>query len=350
MLNTLAITAPNAELAARLDHALAIKTKPPGSLGQIETLARQIGLIQGHLSPEVDPAHLLIIAGDHGLVESGVSAWPQSVTVQMVLNFLHGGAAANVFARTHGCGLSVVDAGVAHDFDPHPDLISAKIKPGTRNALHEDAMSADDAQRALEAGAQLAQDLAAKGVKSLLLGEMGIGNTASASLIAHVLTGESLEDLTGRGAGLDDHGLKTKREILTACRARRPHVETPMEALQAFGGFEIAMMAGAIIGGASAGLIVIIDGFIASAAALIALKSRPDAQAFCVFAHRSAEPGHRAILTALNTQPLLDLGLRLGEGTGGLLALPLLRASVAMLKDMATFESAGVDGASAPTA
>ncbi|WP_019960871.1 nicotinate-nucleotide--dimethylbenzimidazole phosphoribosyltransferase [Woodsholea maritima] len=350
MLDSLPITPPNADLAARLDHALAIKTKPSGSLGQIEALARQIGLVQASLSPEVDPAHLLIFAGDHGLVESGVSAWPQSVTMQMVMNFLKGGAAANVFARTHGCGLSVVDAGVAHDFDPHPDLINAKIRPGTRNGLHEDAMSADEAQRALTAGAQLAQGLAAKGVKTLLLGEMGIGNTASASLIAHVLTGESLDQLTGRGAGLDDHGLKAKREILIACRARRPDVQTPIEALQAFGGFEIAMMAGAIIGGASAGMIVIIDGFIASAAALIALTARPDAHRFCVFAHHSAEPGHRAMLSALNAQPLLDLGLRLGEGTGGLLALPLLRASVAMLKDMATFEAASVDGASAPTA
>ena len=329
-------------MGIKLDHAIAIKTKPPGSLGQIEDLARQIGLIQNTLTPEVDPAQLLIFAADHGLVESGASAWPQDVTTQMVLNFLSGGAAANVFARTNSIDLKVVDAGVKNDLPDHPQLIATKVARGTMNALHGPAMSPEQAQAALDAGAELAQAEAQRGVKTLLLGEMGIGNTASASLITHALTGEALSRLTGRGAGLDDAGLAHKISLLERVRAKHAEVKTPFEALHCFGGFEIAMMAGAIIGGASAGQVIVVDGFIASAAALVALKARPEARPYCVFAHASVEPGHRAILDALAAEPLLDLNLRLGEGTGGLLALPLLRASVGMLKDMATFESAGV--------
>ena len=344
MLDTYPVSPVDEDLLARVRHAIDIKTKPPGSLGRIEALALQMAGAQNIADPAVDPARLLLFAGDHGMVSEGVSAWPSEVTTQMVANFLAGGAAANVFARTNGVSITIIDAGIAGDLPDHPDLVRANIRKGTRNALHEDALTPAETQSALDFGAQCAAEAIAEGARVIALGEMGIGNTASAALLAHAVEGIDLDPLTGPGAGLDAPGVRRKAEILKRIAARRPGRLSPSDALSAFGGLEIAMMAGALIGAASANAIVLVDGFIASAAALCALRARPDAMPHAVFAHRSKEPGHRLILDALGAEPLIDLDLRLGEGTGALLAFPLLRNACAMLAEMATFESAGISG------
>jgi len=336
------IAAQDPRLAEAVQHAIDVKTKPPGSLGRIEALALQMALAEGTDAPASDPARLLIFAGDHGLVAEGVSAWPQEVTAQMVLNFLAGGAASTVFARSNGAEVTVVDAGVASELPEAPGLVRAGIRRGTRNAAVEDALTADEVGRALAFGAELAADAVAGGAKVIALGEMGIGNTSAATLVAHSVAGVDLGVLTGPGAGLDAAGVDRKLGVLALVAARRPGPLMSLDALAAFGGLEIAAMAGALIGAASARAVVLVDGFIATSAALAALAARPEAKPYCVFAHRSKEPGHRRMLDWLEVEPLIDLDLRLGEGTGALLALPLLRAACAMLNEMATFESAGV--------
>lgn len=341
------ILPPDPALKPLLQQKIDRKTKPLGALGQLESLALQAGLVQQSQNPVLRHPHLLVFAGDHGAAKAGVSAYPQEVTWQMVENFLAGGAAINVFCRANGLTLSVVDAGVAHDFAPRPGLVEAKVAPGTANFIETAAMSVAQRDTALERGAAMARALAAKGCNVLGFGEMGIGNTAAASLLAHALTGVSLGDCVGRGTGLDDAGLGRKRQLLiqAAARAGLPAGSAdPLTALAEFGGFEIAMMAGAMLAGAEAGMLLLIDGFIVSAAALVAARLHPALVDYCVFCHRSAEPGHQAVLDALGAQPLLDLGLRLGEGTGAALAYPLLQAAVAFLNEMASFESAGVTG------
>ncbi len=328
----------------RVQQAIDIKTKPPGSLGQIEALALQMAMAQKTDNPLADPARLLLFAGDHGLVEEGVSAWPSEVTGQMVLNFLSGGAAANVFARANGLEISVIDAGVIADLPDHPDLYRANIRKGTRNSFKENALTLEEVSAALVFGEELASDEVSVGTKVIALGEMGIGNTSSAALIAHALEGIPLEILTGPGAGLDNNGVNKKLEILKATAARVPGKLAPMDVLCAFGGLEIACMAGALIGAAQANAIVLIDGFIATSAALYALKMYPELSQNIVYAHKSKEPGHQAMLDVVGGKPLLDLDLRLGEGSGALLAQPLLRSACAMLNEMATFESANISG------
>ena len=330
--------------AERVQQAIDMKTKPPGSLGDIEKLALQMAIAQKTDNPVADPARLLLFAGDHGLVEEGVSAWPSEVTAQMVLNFLAGGAAANVFARSNGLEISVVDAGVIADLPDHPDLYRANIRKGTRNALKENALTLEETSAALVFGEELAGDEVSVGTKVIALGEMGIGNTSSASLLAHAIEGIPLDILTGPGAGLDGEGVNRKLEILKNTAARRPGKLEPMDALCAFGGLEIACMTGALIGATQADAVVLVDGFIATSAALCALRMHPELARNVVYAHKSKEPGHKAMLEALEATPLLDLELRLGEGSGALLAYPLLRGACAMLNEMATFESANVSG------
>ncbi|MFC5299744.1 nicotinate-nucleotide--dimethylbenzimidazole phosphoribosyltransferase [Azospira restricta] len=344
-----AIASPDIALTAELQRKIDNKTKPLGALGELERLALKVGLVQQTLSPRLDQPQMIVFAGDHGAARAGVSAFPQDVTWQMVENFLAGGAAINVFARANGLGLSVVDAGVAHDFGPRDGLIDAKVAPGTRNYLDEPAMTAAERDSALARGAALARELAAAGCKVVGFGEMGIGNTAAASLLTHHLTGTPLADCIGRGTGLDDPGLARKRELLAraAARAGLPATATgggehALAVLAEFGGFEIAMMAGAMLGAAEAGLVLLVDGFIVGSAFLVAARLQPAIVDYAVFCHRSAEPGHQAQLAALGATPLIDLGLRLGEGTGAALAWPLLRAAVAFLDEMASFESAGV--------
>ena len=339
-----AISSPGNSLDAALLDKINNKTKPLGALGQLEQLALQIGRIQKTLTPALANPQILVFAGDHGAAKAGVSAYPQDVTWQMVENFLAGGAAINVFAKHNGLGLRVIDAGVAHDFGARDGLVDAKVGPGTRNYIEEPAMSAHECAAALVKGAEIARKLADEGCNVLGFGEMGIGNTASASLITHVLTGASLDDCVGRGTGLDDAGLARKRDLLAqaVARAALPADADPMNVLAEFGGFEIVMMAGAMLGAAERGMTLLIDGFIVTSALLAASRIAPAMREYCIFCHRSAEPGHLAQLAELQADPLIDLGLRLGEGTGAALAWPLVSASVAFLNEMASFASAGV--------
>lgn len=322
-------------------RAVDAKTKPVGALGFLETVAAHIARVQGTLTPRLEGCRLMLFAADHGIAEEGVSAYPPAVTRQMLANFLAGGAAANVFARANGVELQVVDAGVAGEPLEAPGLISRRIGAGTRNSAVGPAMAPDQCDKALRTGEALGADRAAD---AAAFGEMGIGNTSSATLVAHKLTGAGLEALVGRGAGLDDAGLARKHAVLErAARRTAPRLDAA-DALREYGGFEMAMMAGAMAGAARSGAVVLVDGFIAGVAALAAVRMAPALRDYLVFAHRSAEHGHGAVLEALDARPLLDLGMRLGEGTGALLAWPVLRCAAAMLSEMASFESAGVSG------
>lgn len=329
------------DFEAQLTLALETKTKPVGSLGRLETLAAMIARIQGTLQPRAETCALTIFAGDHGMAEAGVSAFPQAVTHQMVLNFLTGGAAANVFARSVGATVQVVDAGVAGAPVDHPNLVNRRISAGTRNAIERAAMTDHELGHAISAGVELGRLIE---TDVACFGEMGIGNTSSAALVAAKLLDRPVADLTGRGTGLDDGGLQRKLTLLQQAERRTPAKLDAHTALAEYGGFEIAMMAGAMTGAAGTQRIVIVDGFIATAAALCAREMSPGCETTFVFSHRSAEAGHRVILDALNAEPLLKLDLRLGEGTGALLAFPLVKAAAAMLRDMASFESANVSG------
>jgi len=328
-------------LEAGLRHKIDHKTKPLGALGALESLALQLGLIQHTESPALQQPQMVVFAADHGIAAEGVSAYPQAVTVQMVGNMLAGGAAINVFARQHGFALQVVDAGVAAELPAHPRLLAQKIAMGTKNLCHEPAMSRREAQAALAAGMRVMQALPGNVVA---FGEMGIANTSPAALLLARLTGASIEDATGRGTGLDDAQLRHKQGVLTRALARHSATE-PLDAfgeLAALGGFEIAMMAGAMLQAASERRVVLVDGFIAGAAALVAQALAPAVRDYLVFCHRSAETGHRLLLAHLQAKPLLELDLRLGEGTGALLAWPLVQSAANFLNEMASFESAGV--------
>jgi nicotinate-nucleotide--dimethylbenzimidazole phosphoribosyltransferase len=319
-----------AGLRARIDG----KAKPPGSLGRIEELAVQLGMIWHPSEPRAGKSVLLVFAGDHGLTQEGVSQYPSEVTVAMVRTFLAGRASANAFATAVGVEIMVIDAGVAADLPPHPGLVSAKIRHGTANAARGPAMSAEEASAALARGCEIAVDAIKYGADIVAIGEMGIGNSAAAALILHRLASAPLDHCIGNGAGQDDEGLARKRAALKSA-ADRSDATAPLDVLAQFGGLEIAMMAGAVIGAASQRRPVIVDGFISSAAALAAIRLCPAARDYCVFAHRSAERGHGILLDALDARPLLDLGLRLGEGTGAVLAVPLLRAAARLLTDVA---------------
>ena len=331
------------ELTTALQARIDGKTKPPGSLGRLEALALQLGLIQNTLTPRLTRPHILVCAGDHGAAKAGVSAYPQDVTWQMVENFLAGGAAINVLARAAGMALTVADAGVNHDFGARPGLIDAKVAPGTANYLEGPAMSAVQRDAALAHGGKIVHALADDGCNVLGFGEMGIGNTAAASLITHCLTGAPLAVCVGRGTGLDDAGLERKRALLSqALPLYAGAHDDALAVLAQFGGFEIAMLAGAMHAAARRRMLLLIDGFIVTAALLVAARLAPAILDYCVFAHRSDEAGHAVQLEHLGAEPLLQLGMRLGEGTGAALAYPLVAAAAAFLDEMASFESAGV--------
>ena len=336
-------------LDAALQHKIDQKTKPLGALGRLESLARQLGRIQGTLTPRVVKPTLFVFAGDHGAAKAGVSAYPQDVTWQMVENFLAGGAAINVFARQTGWDLKIVDAGVAHDFGQRPGLIDAKVALGTDNYIEAPAMSAEQCQLSIERGGALVREAATRGTNVLACGEMGIGNTAAASLLTHYLAKVPLDAVIGRGTGLDDDGLLRKRALLARAVARHQALPgagiDPLTVLATFGGFEIAMMTGAMLAAAEAKMLIVADGFIVTSALLVAARLSPEIIDYCVFAHRSGEPGHQFQIEALGGQALLDLGLRLGEGTGAALALPIVQAAANFLNEMASFETAGVSEA-----
>jgi nicotinate-nucleotide--dimethylbenzimidazole phosphoribosyltransferase len=327
------------ELAARLQHRLDNKTKPLGALGCLETLALRIGLILGSDVPALRDPQMLVCAADHGLAAHGVSAYPSDVTWQMVENFLAGGAAVSVLARQHGIALTVVDCGVAHDFAPRAGLRIHKIAPGTADAMEGPAMAAEQCTQAIANGQQVVRELPGN---ALLLGEMGIGNTSAASMLLARLAGLDVADCTGAGTGLDAEAVQRKIGVLRQVLARHASATQPLDALAAFGGFEIATLVGAVLQAAQERRVIVVDGFIASAAVLVASALQPAVLQRCVFAHRSGEQGHALMLAHLKAEPLLDLGLRLGEGSGAALAWPLLVSSCALLREMACFEAAGV--------
>jgi nicotinate-nucleotide--dimethylbenzimidazole phosphoribosyltransferase len=339
-----AVAPATRELDAALRRKIDQKTKPLGALGRLEELALQIGRVKNSLTPTLARPHIVVLAGDHGAAKAGISAYPQDVTWQMVENFLAGGAAINVFARANGIGLTIVDAGVAHDFGVRENLVDAKVsRGGTASYIDGAAMSAEQRDAAMAKGAEIVAKLAAEGCEVIGFGEMGIGNTASASLITHCLTDLPLAACVGRGTGLDDAGLVRKQALLEqALAAWSERNNGPLDVLARYGGFEIAMMTGAMLAAARAKMLVLVDGFICGSAALTAARIAPAFLDYAVFCHASAESGHRAQLAALQASPLVSLDLRLGEGTGAALAWPLVNAACAFLNEMASFESAGV--------
>ncbi len=336
------ILTPDSTIVEALQNKIDLKTKPPGALGKLESLASQIGTIQQSLTPALDNPTVVVFAGDHGLVQEGITPYPQEVTYQMVINFLNGGAAINVFAKQNGLEVKVVDAGVNHDFGQTENLLSYKVNKGTRNCRKESAMTSAELAESIEKGAAIVNDLYKAGCSCIAFGEMGIGNTSSASLLMHYFTGIDLATCTGRGTGLDDAGLNKKIGILQAVAAHHGNLEHWEGIMQAFSGFEIAMMTGAMLQAAENKMVILLDGFIASTAYLAAFKLYPEIKNYVIACHQSDEKGHQLLLEYLNLSPLLNLGMRLGEGTGAAVAFPLVKAAVNFLNEMASFESAGV--------
>ena len=333
------------EFIPQLQNKIDSKTKPIGALGMLELIALKIGLIQNTLSPELTNPTIIVFAGDHGIASEGVSAYPQEVTHQMVLNFLSGGAAICVFSKQNGINLKIVDAGVNFDFSNTPNLINAKISMGTKNFLNSPAMDKVQCENAISKGALIVKEQGEKGCNIIGFGEMGIGNTSSASIIMSILCNISIEKCVGRGTGLDDSSLKKKTQILKqAIKKHIPNIEksNPLSVLSTFGGFEIAMICGGMLQAAELNMIILIDGFIVTSALLVASKINPSVLDYCIFCHKSDEKGHSYVLNDLNAEPLLDLKMRLGEGTGVAIAYPLIKSAINFLNNMASFEDANV--------
>ena len=326
-------------LRARLQQLLDHKTKPQGALGELERLALRIGLILRSETPRLEQPQMVVFAADHGLAAHGVSAFPSDVTWQMIENFLAGGAAVSVLARQHGLTLTVVDAGVARDIAPRPGLQIRKIAYGTTDCTQAPAMTPAQCEAALHAGAEVVRGLPGN---ALLIGEMGIGNTSSAALLMARLTGVPLAQCVGRGTGLDEAGVARKLAVLESALQRHADVKEPMAVLAAVGGLEIAMMCGAVLEAAAQNRVIVVDGFIASSAVLVAQALQPRVLQRCVFAHESDESGHARMLAHMGVRGLLQLGLRLGEGSGAALAWPLLESACRILGEMASFADAGV--------
>jgi nicotinate-nucleotide--dimethylbenzimidazole phosphoribosyltransferase len=322
-------------------------TKPLGALGALEPLAAQVCAVQRTLEPVLVHPVTIVFAADHGVADRGVSAYPRAVTEQMVKNFLAGGAAISVLARLQGIELWIVDAGVDGDSWSHPRLIDAKVRRGTRDFVEQPAMTPQECEEALRRGRAVVDQVIPAGGNTVLLGEMGIGNTASAALLMHGLTRIGLADCIGRGTGLDDAGLEKKRATLAAAAARRTPSQDPVELLTEYGGYEIAMLVGALLRAAERRMLIVIDGFTVSVAAALAARIDAHVLEYCVFGHCSAEHAHRALLAHLEVRPLLDLGMRLGEGSGAAVALSVVRAALSLFTQMATFEGAGVSEKSA---
>lgn len=331
------------EARARAEAREGRLTKPPGSLGRLEDLAVRIAGITGQERPRLDHRVVIVAAGDHGVTAQGVSAYPSEVTVQMVGNFLAGGAAINVLAAHAGARVRIVDAGVAGDTPEHPDLIRLRLGPGTQDITRGPAMSRALAERAIAEGIAIFQAERAAGCDIVALGEMGIGNTTAAAAIIAAATGRPPRAVTGRGTGVDDARFETKmRAVERAVEVNRPDPSDGVGLLAALGGFEIGVLAGIYLGAAASRVPAVIDGVISGAAALIAVTVAPEAHPYLIASHRSAEPGHAATLEHLRLEPLIDLGMRLGEGSGGALGITLCVAACRLLDEMATFAEAGV--------
>jgi nicotinate-nucleotide--dimethylbenzimidazole phosphoribosyltransferase len=325
-----------------LQRRIDTRTKPRGSLGALESLTIQLGLVLQTETPVLRLPNVFVFAADHGIATDAVSAYPQAVTAQMLENYRNGGAAVNVLARQHELTLMAIDAGVIPAKGRPAPVASSWIAAGTRNFRLEPAMTAEQCTRAIESGRAFAADAVTRGSNALLLGEMGIGNTACAAMLLHRRTQWPLMECVGRGTGLDDAALERKRALLAEASMRCPRALTPFETLVEFGGFELAMLTGAMLETVRHKCIVIIDGFAVSVAALLATQMDARVRAHCIFSHCSAEIGHRKLLEHLQAQPLLDLGMRLGEGSGAALAWPLIDSAARLMTQMASFESAGV--------
>jgi len=320
-----------------------ILTKPPGSLGRLEEISIHIAGITGNPRPKIEKKIVLVMVGDHGVTAEGVSAYPQEVTPQMVKNFLNGGAAINVLARHAGARVLVVDMGVASVLDPNTDLIVRKVAPGTQNIARGPGMTRDQAIQSILAGIQIVDDLVEQGIDILATGDMGIGNTTPSTAIAAAFTGLPVLEIVGRGTGVDDSGLDRKvRSIQSALEINLPDDQDGLDVLTKIGGFEIGGIAGVVLGAASHKIPVVIDGIISTAAAMIAVSMAPRVRDFLIAAHISQEPGHHHMLEWLRITPLLDLQMRLGEGTGAALAISMVEAACKILNEMATFDEAGV--------
>jgi nicotinate-nucleotide--dimethylbenzimidazole phosphoribosyltransferase len=350
-LEPLDLEPPSEEWRARARERLDTLTKPLGSLGRLEDIAAQVAAIRGERLSATCSKAAYIFAADHGVTAEGVSAYPSEVTKQMVLNFLAQGAAINVLARQHGAALHVVDVGVDAEFGATPGLLNHKVRRGTRNMLREPAMSTQEVEQALRVGYQLGVEAAAAGRDLLVIGEMGIGNTTAASAITCALSGAAPELATGRGTGVEPSAFANKVRVVEAAvrkycgEAAAPSAISVLEILRCLGGLEIAAMAGMILAGAKHRMVVVVDGFISTAAAAVAAGMAPNVAGFLIAGHRSEEPGHQLLLEHLQLTPLLSLGMRLGEGTGAMLAIPIIESAIRLYCEMATFASAGVSGA-----
>ncbi len=328
----------------RAEHKLDNLTKPVGSLGRLEKIASQYAAIREDLNPSIKRKIIVTFAGDHGVVEKGVSAYPKEVTVQMVLNMLAGGAAVNVLARHVGADVIVVDIGVDHDFEPHEGFLIRKVGYGTRNFTEGPAMSYEEAIKSIKVGIDLVAEYAEKGVDMIGTGEMGIGNTTPSSAMLSIMAGIAPGEIAGMGTGIDDNTLRNKIDsIERAISVNRPEPADPIDVLAKVGGYEIGGIAGLIIGGAAYRIPVVVDGFISTAGALVAVALNPAINDYLFYSHLSAEIGHKKMLEHLGGEAIMDLDMRLGEGTGAAVAMSIIDAAVKVMNEMATFESAGVD-------
>ncbi len=339
------IEALNTEKAEALQQKIDLKTKPLGSLGKLEEMAKHIGCIQNTLSPALKKPVIMVFAADHGIALDGVSPYPQEVTWQMVANFMNGGAAINVFAKQHDIDIRIIDAGVNYDFDKSSGVLNAKIAYGTKSYLNEPAMSTEEFEKAMKRGGDLVERIHSEGSNIIGFGEMGIANTSSAAVILHLLSNIELSACVGRGTGWDDEGLQRKYEILGRALSKYRGNNSAEEVLTYFGGFEIVMIAGAMLKAAELKMCIMVDGFIITSALLAASKMNPNVLDYCIFTHKSQEKGHQLMLDQLKAKPLLDMGMRLGEGTGAAVAFPLIQSAVNFLNEMASFDEAGVSNA-----
>lgn len=336
------IQPPKTEVLDLLQTKVDQKTKPIGALGRLEELAIKIGLIQQSLTPSLNKPHIVVFAGDHGIASEGVSAYPKEVTYQMVYNFLAGGAAINVFAKQNGIELTIVDAGVNYKFPEHDHLIDQKVNYGTCSFLDKEAMTSEELKLSLERGRDAVNRVHSEGCNIVGFGEMGIGNTSASSVMMSRLCNIPVELCVGRGTGVDGSALQRKIDILSRAVEKHQSATTPLQVLQTFGGYEIAQMCGAMLQAAENRMVLLVDGFIATASYLIAQELFPAVSHYAILCHQSHEAGHQRLIDYLNMKPLLHLDMRLGEGTGCAIAYPVIENAIAFLNDMASFEGASV--------
>ena len=336
------ISSTDKSLLQTIKRKIDSKTKPLGSLGQLETIAEQLCLIQNTTEPKLLNPTIVVFAADHGIARQGVSAYPQEVTYQMVMNFLNGGAAINSFCKANDIELKIVDAGVNFKFDDTPGLIRKKVGSGTQNCLVQQAITSMQYDEALKTGAQIVDEIHNENTNIVGFGEMGIGNTSSASLIMSYVCNLPIDICVGRGTGLDNAGLAAKIKTLQAVRQHHGELSSIPDIIQAVGGFEIAMMMGAMMRAAELRMAILVDGFISSAAFLATHAMHLEIMDYAIFSHCSDESGHKIMLDQIKANPILNLKLRLGEGTGCALAYPIIKSAISFLHDMASFDSAGV--------